>query len=435
MMTLPLAASVSRTTMRCLHVGILVLALVSTGCRAEPASPPTAHDANKTATGPSATRQNLQAAIDRSAHYLADACDAQGRFVYRINLDPSVKVVPRYNVLRHAGAIYALAQYCQRSPDAKTKSALLRSAQFLRHQCMAPAAENPNFLAVWSDPELVGGDHPRQAKLGGTGLGLVALLSVEQVEPGFTPIDELRKLGRFLVYMQKSDGTFYSKYFPDTGRNDTWKSMYYPGEAALGLLMLYEQDPSPQWLHTATKTLVNLARGGAQQSTTFPDQWYLLALGHGLDTSHDSSMTSVQDELLEHARHICRDMVQEQRKQLDDPMIEGCFTPEGRTCPSATRLEGLIAAMQYLPQEDEHLLGNIRDTVQRGLPFLLASQVRDGPHAGALPRFKPGFVPDGISDGEKPRMQEVRIDYVQHALSAMLAYQREFFSSAASESK
>ncbi len=407
---------------------LLVLLHLLTGCRAEPPTLPASADPTIAATDAALPNTELQSAIQRSARYLADACAADGRFVYRINLDPTVKVAARYNVLRHAGAVYALAQYCQddcqQSPDARVKTALLRAAKFLRRECIAPAANNPNLLAVWSDPKLVGGTQPRQAKLGGTGLGLVALLEVEKIEPGFTPVDELRKLGRFLVYMQKSDGSFYSKYFPSSGRNDTWHSVYYPGEASLGLLMLYEHDRATQWLHTATKALTNLAHRAKRQPDTFPDQWYLLALGHWLTNATDPSTSAEHDTLLDHARRLCRDMVREQQEQLEQPRIAGCFTPEGRTCPSATRLEGLIAALQYLPDEDTQLRRDVRTAVQLGVPFLLSSQVHEGPYAGALPRFKPGFEPNDIKDAEKPRLQEVRIDYVQHALSALLAYRR-----------
>ena len=98
------------------------------------------------------------------------------------------------------------------------------------------------MLAVWSEPEVNRSGKPLQAKLGGTGLGLVALLSLENIQPGFTPLADLQALGRFTVYMQKEDGSFYSKYIPSAGgRWDEWQSLFYPGEAALGLLMLYQR--------------------------------------------------------------------------------------------------------------------------------------------------------------------------------------------------
>ena len=61
--------------------------------------------------------------------------------------------------------------------------------------------------------------------------------------------------------MQKEDGSFYSKFYPHHGgKNDQWTSLYYPGEAALGLLMLYEKDPDPLWLQTAANAIAYLAR-------------------------------------------------------------------------------------------------------------------------------------------------------------------------------
>lgn len=396
-----------------------LLIVITNGCAPRTASPDKSGGAPQRRADEE-TQVSLRAAIDRSVSYLIKACDEEGKFTYLIDLNDSAQPdQPSYNVVRHAGAIYALAQYCQQADDPDARSAMLRAAEFLRRRTVAPAADNPNFLAIWSDPQLVGPDQPRQAKLGGTGLGLVALLSVEQVVPDSVPQEELIKLGRFLIYMQKPDGSFYAKYYPDRGRDDTWESMYYPGEAALGLLMLYDHHGAQQWKHTATKAMENLARRGAQQDPTLPDQWYLLAFERWLASEGNGATGEL---LLTHARHLCRDMLQEQKRQLQVPQLAGCFTPEGRTCPTATRLEGLLAALRFLPARDEALRSQIRDSVESGMQFLLASQVTTGPYAGALPRYRPGFEPHGVSENEMLRLQEVRIDYVQHALSAMLAY-------------
>ncbi len=367
-------------------------------------------------------RAALRAAIDRAASYLADACDEQGKFTYLVDLHGGQVDGTQYNVVRHAGTIYALAQYNRRSGTEATRAAMVRAAGFLRQQCIAPAAENPNFLAVWSQPQWVGPGQPRQAKLGATGLGLVALVHVEQVAPGVTSLDELRKLGRFLIYMQKSDGSFHSKYYAQTGRSDLWQSMYYPGEAALGLLLLYQQDPSRQWLHAATQALEYLAAQGQHQHPTLPDQWYLLAMDpwYALGARHYEDDTG--NRLLDHVRHLCRDMLKEQQAQWQNETLRGCFTPEGRTCPTATRLEGLLAARRYLPADDP-MCPLLEPALEQGMAFLLASQVTEGPYAGALPRFAPQFDSPNVSPSEEDRVGEVRIDYVQHALSAMIAYE------------
>ena len=134
------------------------------------------------------------------------------------------------------------------------------------------------LLAIWSKPEINHGNSPVQAKLGATGLGLVALLSVEKIQPGETPLEDLRRLGQFLIFMQKEDGGFHSKYIPSqNGRTDKWTSLYYPGEAALGLVMLYEKDPDAKWLEAAAKAIGYLAKQRAGRRRVEADHWALIA--------------------------------------------------------------------------------------------------------------------------------------------------------------
>ncbi len=368
----------------------------------------------------------VSAAADRAAHYLAGLCDAAGRFEYLQQIGEDEDSDSKYNVLRHAGAVYALAQYCQTKPNRDVRAAMLRAAGYLKQQCLAPVGGNPNLLAIWSEPAVTGSSAPRQAKLGGAGLALVALLHVEQIEPGFTSLEQLRGLGRFLVYMQKSDGSFYSKYYPDVGRSDIWQSMYYPGEAAFGLLLLFEKDPSPQWLHTATKALRSLAFQGRHQQPLSPDQWYMLAAERWWRLAGEDADTATRSEILAHTRRLCQSMLQDQQGQLGVPGLRGCYTPEGRSCPTATRLEGLMAALGVLPPSDEALHDQVRQSVRLGMQFLLRCQIHAQPHRGAVTRVVPAHDAAALSDAERRRRNEVRIDYVQHALSAMLAYQRVF---------
>ena len=177
-------------------------------------------------------------AINRSASYLVKITKEDGMFEYRINMDPMVGVKDKYNILRHAGTIYAMSMYYEGYPDENIRSAIERAGRYLRDESILPISGKDNMLAVWSKPEVNGSGGPPQIKLGGNGLGLVALLSIEKISPGFTPLPDLKALGQFIIYMQKEDGSFYSKYIPSMGgRQDEWQSLYYPGEAALGLLM------------------------------------------------------------------------------------------------------------------------------------------------------------------------------------------------------
>jgi len=374
------------------------------------------------------SRSQIAEAIRSSADYLSDAIDEEGKFVYRVNLDPAVKVRPRYNVLRHAGTVFALSRILQRSEDAATLDALRRSARYLKESFVAAVPGHDELLAVWSKPELNGGHGPLQAKLGGAGLALVALLGLEEVQPGSTSLDELRGLARFILFMQKNDGGFYSKYIPaEGGRSDRWTSLYYPGEAVLGLVSLYEQDRSPEWLEAAAKGMAFLAHQRAGKQRVEADHWALIATAKLLARYDDSRMSVPRDLIINHAVQICESILAGQARLTVDATQSGGFVLDGRTCPTATRLEGLLAALSFLPSEQGDLKRRIDSAVAAGIAFLLRAQVREGKFTGAMPRAicrLPENHPR-YSRAFNRRATEIRIDYVQHAVCAMLDFETQ----------
>ena len=388
-------------------VGILILCSLLPGCDD---APPPEIDA-------------IQTAINRSAEYLVDSTRDNGMFRYRINMDPAIEVPERYNILRHAGTIYSMSMYYRLNPDPGVEVAIKRAGRYLRDEAVLPVSGKDGMLAVWSKPDVNKTGKPLQAKLGGTGLGLVALMGIETIHPGFTPLSELQALGRFIVYMQKPNGSFYSKYIPSSGgRWDEWQSLYYPGEAALGLLMLYHKDPSDVWAESAARALAYLARSRENETDVPADHWALLATARLLALEQSDGLPVSRELLINHAVQICDTML---RNQIDYPWssrYNGGFSADGRTTPTATRLEGLQAALTFLPP-DHATRERIEAAVPRGISFLLRTQVNEGEFIGAFPRAI-GKIDAFIhnTDGFNRRVTEVRIDYVQHALSALIQY-------------
>jgi hypothetical protein len=374
--------------------------------------------------------KDLAEAIHLSAKYLNKACDQNGKFLYRVNLNPNVRPTPKYNFLRHAGSIYALADYDRYHPNSSTLNTLERASAYLKKAAIGPIPDRNDLLAVWSRAELTGSQKPLQAKLGGTGLGLIALLSVEKRKPETTPVDFLRKMGNFIVFMQKTDGSFYSKYIPiKGGKDDSWTSLYYPGEAALGLLMLYEKDPDPRWLQAAANAIAYLARLRAGKSQVEVDHWALLATAKLLPLYDRCQQPLPESEILNHAIRICESIITHRSRFSKNTLEHGCFTDNGRTTPTAIRLEGLLAAYRFLPVGHKALQESIRVTATQGIAFLIRSQVPSGKYAGGIPRAI-RLLPENHPRFDRSfneRATEVRIDYVQHALSAMLDYREHFF--------
>lgn len=210
--------------------------------------------------------------------------------------------------------------------------------------------------------------------------------------------------------------------FAADGRSDRWQSLYYPGEAALGLLMLYEHDGSPIWLESATRALTYLARSREHVSDPPADHWALLATEKLLSFENKAALPVPRRLLINHAIQICKSILQSQIENHQRPEYDDGFADDGRTTPTATRLEGLQATLSFLPSDHDVRKG-IESAVSRGISFLLRAQIREGDFAGAIPRAI-GRIDRDIpgADTFNRRATEVRIDYVQHALSAMLQY-------------
>lgn len=374
--------------------------------------------------------EDVSEAIHQSADYLVKVTQPDGSFVYRKSLNREVRYPHRYNMLRHAGTMYSLVQYQEWSPNEDVQNALVLQADYLKQYVRSIDFES-EAAAVWSIPEVTNNTSHPKAKLGGAGLALVALVGVERIAPGQTSIDELRRLGEFILFMQKNDGSFYSQYTRGV-RDDSFVSLYYPGEAALGLMMLYEVDPDPRWLNAAVDAMNYLARSRQGRSQVEADHWALIATERLLRSGafDDSSREGLaegehdrfsRERLLAHARQVCESILAGQPRMEPGDDTYGAFSPDGRTCPTATRLEGLIAALRFLPPSDADLRGRMETSIHAGIDFLLRAQVQSTRMGGAMPRaIRPR--PDADADFNR-RAKEVRIDYVQHAMSAWIEYQ------------
>jgi hypothetical protein len=274
-------------------------------------------------------------------------------------------------------------------------------------------------LVVWSKAT----GFTTEAELGGSALGLVALAEVARAKPGSIPLEDLQSLGRFIVSMQRSDGSFFSKYRAGVGPVSGGDSLYYPGEAALGLIDLYELDNSKQWLDAAAKGLSYLAKSRQGAKNIPDDHWALIATAKLLPHFDRAASPASREELIQHARDLCKAMLAEQVTTSDDPRLVGGFTKVGLTTPTATRLEGLLAALEFLPREDTALRSQIEAAAKLGVAFLLRAQITSGPFAGGMPALMPRT---SVVMKAAARESEVRIDYVQHALCAWLRYENIF---------
>lgn len=375
--------------------------------------------------------QTIGQSIEQTGTLLVNMATQSGKFRYRFHLNPSQIQSPNYNILRHAGAIYALGQLNQISASKKTVSVIQNATRFMMDTSFMNVPAYPNAATIWSLPEVHGKNKPPVAKLGGAGLALVALFTAAHTEKDFQYKNEMRAIGNFILRMQKEDGSFYSKFLWNTQRPDnSWNSLYYPGEAALGLLCLYEMTHEAHWAQAANRSLLALAEQRANATTVPADHWALIAT-QSLFTNYSSLRPHDKEIHLRHIRQIVTEILESQigtpRANEVPPKISpltyGAFDAYGKTTPAATRMEGLLAAYHCLPSEDRVLKERIRNSIEAGIKFLVRAQVQTPPHIGAIPRAV--LAMKEVSKEAKQfnkRTGEVRIDYLQHTLSALAGY-------------
>jgi hypothetical protein len=354
--------------------------------------------------------------------YLNRQLGEDGRFVYRIHLE-GVEQASRYNVLRHAGSLYALGAFYEVLPDPVTRHTIVTGARYLVKRHLRPIAAEEGVYAIFSLPgEEVTRIDQSVAKLGGTALGIVAFTTALRYDEGVLSSQQLRGLGRFVLFMQRPDGSFRSRFREDVGFGDDFESLYYPGEAVLALMRLHQWDGDPIWLDAAARATAAIVRRRQGLSQLPADHWLLIAAKELL-AAYDSvdSPAMPADRIRRHLVDLARGMLREQaRVAAGNPELRGSFAADGRCTPTATRLEGLLSLYGLLDPADP-LRAPLRGGITQGMNFLLRCQVLEGPGRGGFVRAVAKLPDAPVRFNE--RQAEIRIDYVQHALSAMLAFQ------------
>lgn len=344
--------------------------------------------------------------------YLSKNTQENGRFIYHANVNPDIKYSKvKYNALRHAGTLYSMYLCEKYLNNFSLKEKRELASQYFVKKYVKEVL--PNKYAVVSDMKEEKLDSP-QAKLGGSGLALIGLSNLYPENK--IDLKIIRGLGDFIIYMQKPDGSFYSKFLVDKVRKDeNFVSLYYPGEACLGLLYLNEVDPQEKWVKSAKKGLLYLADLRKDKGSDVPfDHWAMLATKKLFETPNNGLLPGEKLLLQKHAEQMANSILN--RQILEEKyQYRGAFSGNVRLCSIGTIMEGLVAI--YYCTDDEQLKARVLTALDLGTKFLSRYQVKEGETRGGIPNSAYWTLPNS-----EDKNRVIRIDNVQHVLSAWITY-------------
>lgn len=361
------------------------------------------------------TRASVARATELAERYIVGHQGEDGIFAYALNPFSSEPAVPDVgNIARQSGTSLVLCELGSRAAVDSAARALTALSELAR--------DGAGFRALSLRPE--------RASLGHSALALIAMLSCRK-RPEVAP--EFREqitglagdLGRFVLRMQRPDGSFYDDVaLPDGAPSGDHESLFGAGQAIFGLVLLDEVAraeprrglPSSRVLREAiTRAMDHYASRHwprALRSLFYLEEnWHCLAARAALAAHrHDAYERFCLDYVAFKSRFILSP------DEVTDGTLRGGYGIGPlfplHVTPTAGFGEAMAAAIAVkrargMPLEKD------REVLARALGFVLAQQW----DARACFACAGSEALGGFS--ESAATPVIRVDYVQHAWAAL----------------
>ncbi len=323
--------------------------------------------------------------------FLERAVGESGRFRYLL---PS-RSPDDYNILRHSGALWSMIELLEHAPDAALRAAVERGLDFLVRQIRDCRLGPETYRCVIERGEV---------KLGGQALAALVLLEYSTLTGDDRWAGEADALLEWIRAVQTPAGRFaiHIQTWPG-GSVLATASNYYSAQAVLALVVAAERSAESELLVAAAEAARWLREHPSPSGP--PNHWELIAI----DRLHRHRPSL---ELARRAARLGAEIVSAQN--VDPRWAVGSFgdPPAAR----AARLEGLAAAIRLLRRAGEETTA-LESALDLGVAHQLLLQERP---ATAILRTDPQSWLGGFRWQHHRRA--IRIDHVQHNLSALLAW-------------
>ncbi|MEK6286282.1 MAG: hypothetical protein AABO57_11115 [Acidobacteriota bacterium] len=330
---------------------------------------------------------------DGSFHYYYDP--AQDRFESR-----------RYNIVRHAGTALSLLDLYAATRDGRYLESSRRAITFLKTRLKSVRSGEAAYVL----------DYDGKAKLGANGLALAALAKQIELDRKTADRKSAARLANLILAMQRRDGSFESRYRLRTGDPEGIASLYYPGEAILGLILFYRSNGDKRLLDCARRGADYLIESQRMLGALPPDAWLMQALEALYNIGREKKYA-------EHSIALAEAMIADQYSESDPAGYSGGFGPgPPRATPAAARAEGLVAAYRVARSTGDSRAAKIAGSLKACASFQLAQQfsVRNSTSL-PNPRRAAGGFREGLTS------MKIRIDFVQHNISSLVGIAKALY--------
>jgi hypothetical protein len=354
---------------------------------------------------PTLTRDQLMQSAQGAGRYLTDSIMGSGMFVYKY-LPKTHQRSADYNMVRHAGTMYSMLDLYATTKDKRLfNTANIAAKRLASHiQPYGPAEEGAKTLL-----------YKGKMKLGGVALAAVGLVEHVKVSGKDEHRDTAIALGEYIRINQKEDGSFVHTRLSD-GTDNGFVSEYYPGEAILALMRIYSIDPQDKWLDVAERNatyLITIRDLGKATEDLIHDHWLL----YGINELYRKRPKPIY---MTHAMRIVEAISMSQVLEARDLDHLGCFNDRPESTPTATRSEGLLAAYNLAKDHGHEAEAKaMLPVIIRAIQFELQNQYYI---ENAMYALRPDICLGAFR--KHLTSYTIRIDYVQHNLTAVLALYR-----------
>ena len=343
-------------------------------------------------------KARLVEAAKRGGDYLVRMQKPDGSFHYSYDPLEDRVSTKTYNIVRHAGTACSLFELFAATRDARYSLAARRALTFLKTRFRPHDGGGLYVL-----------DDDGKAKLGAAGLALIALAMQIELDPKHADDPDARRLAGFITAMQHEDGSFESYHRLKGDEPAGSVSLYYPGEAILGLVRLFRINGDERLLDAARRGADHLIRSQQAMSELPADAWLMQAL---------ESLYGLRPEkkYADHALALAESMIATQYGESAPRGYAGGFGPGvPRTTPAASRSEGMLAAYRLARAIGDGRATRIAEALDRAARFQLSNQF-DRDNSARLPN------PERAAGGFRASAESarIRIDFVQHNISSLL---------------